>query len=200
MPQLNAGQTRYSPSETGARIKTLRHAVGLTQQEVADRTALSIGFLSQVENGLTSVSLKSLYKISEALGVTATSLLPGETGSPISVVRATDGHWYDLEAGAGTVARDLTTAARDRIETREAILPAGYVSEAWSHAGLEFIHVLSGAMTVELQSHRTEVLHTGDSMLFPAHIPHTWGAGDTDVRLLEIVTHVRGVAPHRTVN
>ena len=194
--QLNAGQTKYSPSETGARIKTLRHAVGLTQQEVADRTDLSIGFISQVENGLTSVSLNSLYRISEALGVTATSLLADDAETPISVVRATDGHWYDLETGSGTVARDLSTTARDRIETREAVLPAGFVSEAWSHAGLEFIHVLSGAMTVELQGHRGEVLYPGDSMLFPAHIPHTWGAGDAEVRLLEIVTHVRGIAPH----
>lgn len=192
--------SRYSQSETGARIKLFRISAGLTQAQVADRTGLSIGFVSQVENGLTSVSLSSLYLISEALGVTAPTLLTEDAGPNISVVRGSASPWYELIAGQGPLARDLTATASQHIETRENILPGDWAcDDPWSHAGLEFLYVLSGTMTVELVGLRIEELHAGDSMLFPAHIPHKWGTTGSDVRVLEVVNHIRGTSPHQDV-
>ena len=53
----------------GQKIKNLRLAAELTQAELADRAQLTKGFISQVENDQTSISLDSLIDILEALGV-----------------------------------------------------------------------------------------------------------------------------------
>ncbi len=53
----------------GEKIKALRLASDLTQAELADRAQLTKGFISQLENDQTSISVDSLADILGALGV-----------------------------------------------------------------------------------------------------------------------------------
>ena len=53
----------------GEKIKALRLASDLTQEELANRASLSKGFISQLENEQTSIQIDSLSDIVEALGV-----------------------------------------------------------------------------------------------------------------------------------
>ena len=48
----------------GAKVKELRVQKGLTQEELADRTELSKGFISQLERDLTSPSIATLMDLS----------------------------------------------------------------------------------------------------------------------------------------
>ncbi len=52
----------------GNKIKELRISNDLTLQELASRSELTKGFLSQVERNLTSPSISTLEDILEALG------------------------------------------------------------------------------------------------------------------------------------
>ena len=52
----------------GEKIKRLRTQHKLTQEELADRSELTKGFISQVERELTSPSIATLVDILEALG------------------------------------------------------------------------------------------------------------------------------------
>ena len=52
----------------GAKIKELRVAKSLTQEELADRAELSKGFISQLERDLTSPSIATLMGILQCLG------------------------------------------------------------------------------------------------------------------------------------
>ena len=52
----------------GNKIKELRIAKNLTQEELADRAELSKGFISQVERDLTSPSIATLIDILQCLG------------------------------------------------------------------------------------------------------------------------------------
>jgi len=52
-----------------SKIKTLRLASDLTQEELANRSQLTKGFISQLENGQTSISVDSLSDILDALGI-----------------------------------------------------------------------------------------------------------------------------------
>ncbi len=52
----------------GNKIKQLRIKNGLTQEELANRSELSKGFISQVERDLTSPSISTLVDILECLG------------------------------------------------------------------------------------------------------------------------------------
>ena len=54
----------------GSKIKRLRIANQLTLEELANRSELTKGFLSQVERNLTSPSITTLEDILEALGTT----------------------------------------------------------------------------------------------------------------------------------
>lgn len=54
--------------DIGGKIKGLRLKLGLTQEELAARTELSKGFISQLERNLTSPSIATLTDILEALG------------------------------------------------------------------------------------------------------------------------------------
>lgn len=53
----------------GANIKKLREDMGLTQDELAGRTAKNKSSISNLENGRGNPALSSLYDIAEALGV-----------------------------------------------------------------------------------------------------------------------------------
>ncbi|MDZ4159664.1 MAG: XRE family transcriptional regulator [Anaerolineaceae bacterium] len=61
-------QTLVRPT-VGSRIKEKRQCEGLSIRELARRTGLTASFISQVENEKANVSLDSLRRISEALGV-----------------------------------------------------------------------------------------------------------------------------------
>ena len=54
--------------EIGSKIKRLRVRLGLTQEELAARTELTKGFISQLERDITSPCIATLMDSLEALG------------------------------------------------------------------------------------------------------------------------------------
>ena len=67
------GLLRLSASELqrkiGEKIRESRKGKGLTLAQMAERTGLSVGFLSQIELGKNSASVDTLYRLSRALGM-----------------------------------------------------------------------------------------------------------------------------------
>jgi DNA-binding NtrC family response regulator len=67
------GLLRLSASELqrriGEKIREGRKAKNLTLAQMAERTGLSVGFLSQIELGKNSASVETLYRIARALGL-----------------------------------------------------------------------------------------------------------------------------------
>src|SRR5437588_6117105 len=73
----------------GRRIRDLRHEHKLSLETVAARTNLSIGFVSQIERGLSSPSLRVLATLADVLGVGIAALFgarPGDDGHSGGVV------------------------------------------------------------------------------------------------------------------
>ncbi|WP_059031864.1 helix-turn-helix domain-containing protein [Tepidanaerobacter syntrophicus] len=54
----------------GTRIKVLRNKKGLTAMQLAEMVSISREHLSAVENGIKPISLTTLQKICDALGIT----------------------------------------------------------------------------------------------------------------------------------
>ncbi|WP_419922043.1 helix-turn-helix domain-containing protein [Candidatus Poriferisodalis sp.] len=186
----------------GQRIRLVRTDLGMTLADVARETGLSTGFLSQVENGLTNVSLGALYRIAGALKITAPELLAQGAEPIVSVVRRDEGVWRSAdEADPPQLARMLTSAPRRRMEIRECVVPPGFRSDpAWTHAGDEILYVLEGTVSVELEGHGVETLEAGDTMVFVANVPHRWIGGDSEARLLNIVVLHPGLSPTLSQN
>jgi len=61
--------------DLGASLRAKRKELKLTMQSVADAAGLSVGFISQVERGLTSPSLGSLASLAAALDTEISSFL-----------------------------------------------------------------------------------------------------------------------------
>ena len=61
--------------EIGRKLRRLRVKLGLTQEELAARTELTKGFISQLENDITSPSIATLMDILEALGTDISAYL-----------------------------------------------------------------------------------------------------------------------------
>lgn len=174
----------------GKRIRDLRLNAGKTLAQVAGETGLSRGFLSQVENGQTNLSLSALYRIAGALETTAPDLLTEGNQPKVSVVRHDEGEWHAAtDYNADQVARSLLSAPRKEIEAHECVIPAGFRSDpAWSHAGQEFLFVLKGHMTIEIEDMGNYELHAGDAITYDARMAHRWiGLGD-ETRVLNVIS------------
>ena len=78
--------------DIGSKIKELRMLNGLTQEELADRSELSKGFISQLENDVTSPSISTLEDILQCLGTTLSEFFAREE-SPVQRVFGQDDYF-----------------------------------------------------------------------------------------------------------
>jgi len=58
----------------GLRIKTLRQERGLSQEKLAEIAYLHRTYINLVESGKRNISLKNIYRLSKALGVSVKEL------------------------------------------------------------------------------------------------------------------------------
>ncbi len=76
----------------GRRLRTLRSERGLSQKMLGRRSGLSGKFIGEVERGLKSISLDSLYRVSIALGIPIAfltdvrDLIPSDEGERILAI------------------------------------------------------------------------------------------------------------------
>ena len=62
----------------GRKIKNIRESKGLTQQEISDKCNFEKSTVSRIEAGRTNLTVKNLYKLSQALGVKIKELVDVE--------------------------------------------------------------------------------------------------------------------------
>lgn len=81
--------TEQDRVEVGRRIKRLRQAQGLSVQQLATHSSVSPGYLSEVERGLSAVSIDKLRQIAEGLKIPVEALFGGdsETGPGSHIVQ-----------------------------------------------------------------------------------------------------------------
>ena len=65
----------------GLRIRELREYCGMSREELAEASDLTVSFITQIERGQKGMSILSLIKLSRVLGVTTDYLLEGKIKS-----------------------------------------------------------------------------------------------------------------------
>ena len=65
----------------GSRLKQARIKAGLTQQELAEKTNLSIAFISRIERGSSHINLKRLSEFCSILDVSEGYILNGASSN-----------------------------------------------------------------------------------------------------------------------
>ena len=132
--------------DIGHRIRQLRVQNGLTLEELASRTELTKGFLSQLERNLTSPSIQTLEDIAEALGVTMSGFFADENREKI-VFTAEDVFVDDQEDL--TIRWIVPNAQKNRMEPIILELQPGASSKVIEpHEGEELGYVLSGRISL----------------------------------------------------
>jgi transcriptional regulator with XRE-family HTH domain len=59
----------------GKNVRRIRHAAGLSQEELALRSGLDRSFVGQVERGERNISLTNIYRLATALKIEPSVLL-----------------------------------------------------------------------------------------------------------------------------
>lgn len=71
------GMNSELQSEVGRRIRELREATGLSQEEFARRAGFARPFFGRIERGTQNISIETLGRIAVALGVDMGRLVEG---------------------------------------------------------------------------------------------------------------------------
>jgi transcriptional regulator with XRE-family HTH domain len=181
-PESDAGEAAVAVA-IGASVRRARTRSGLSTRELAHRAAVSQPFLSNIENGRSTPSVATLYKLAGALGVGTSELLPGGAEEGIEVARAGEGAVSGVDETPGAALATLLTGGPGRLmeSRRFTIRPGQPAGDHFEHAGEDLLHVLHGELHVELggphQPLRTERLRAGDSLWHHGTIPHRWTVG-----------------------
>ncbi|MEU7020813.1 helix-turn-helix domain-containing protein [Streptomyces sp. NPDC046203] len=161
----------------GAAVKRRRRALQLTLAVVAQRSGLSVPFLSQIENERARPSDRSLQRVAEALDTTAAELLAAaEAARTVDVVRAGE------ELGqAGSGLRPLVRG-RHQLQALEVTGEQDAGGEVL-HRNDEVLYVADGAVAVEAEG-RAYGLGRGDTLYLSGGVRHRWRATAPGTRLL----------------
>ena len=134
--------------QIGAKIKALRIANDLTLEELASRSELTKGFLSQLERDLTSPSISTLEDILEALGTNLSEFFAAE---PEEQIVFHQGDFFIDEGEDHTIEWIIPNAQKNEMEPiRLTLKPGGSTVPDNPHEGEEFGYVLSGSVTINL--------------------------------------------------
>lgn len=168
----------------GARARAIRRQKGLLLDDAARRMGVSIGYLSQIERGLSSPSLRVLLKLAETLGASWADLFsqPGVgVSAPALVVRAKDrGELALWRAGVTKQLLTPSTGSALHLYMMEFAPGASSGDELYAHAGEEAGLVLEGVLTLTVET-QSWTLTEGDSYRFVSQRPHRFH-NDSPVR------------------
>lgn len=184
--EKNTG-TEDSKNALGEQLRTSRRHLKMTMKTVADAAGLSVGFISQVERGLTAPSLSSLTSIAQVLGTDVSNFLIQPSGaSPLT--RHRERPTYSVN-DTGLYYERISASFTGNIINSVIIheMP-GYRSEPIQHPGEELLFILDGAITVNIEG-ATTVLETGDSIHFESTRRHSaWNHTEKPAVLLHVGT------------
>ena len=189
----------------GERIAELRKTYSISRETLAERSGLPVELIAGIEDKGHIPDLAPLIKISRALGVRLGTLLDDHEQLGPVITRAGE---------ANDSARFVTGLPPEKITQEEASAkkPQGLTfkslaadkngrhmepfivdiepdarQEKSAHEGEEFIHVVSGKLSLEY-GNNSYILETGDSVYYDSIIPHRVLAADSAAtRILAVI-------------
>lgn len=162
----------------GREVRAFRHQQDMTVAALSEKTGLSMGMLSKIENGNISPSLNTLQALAEALSVPLTAFFRRfeekreavhvKNGEALEIRRAGTraGHQYNLLGHLGSNSSGVVMEPYliTLSETSD-------VFPTFQHDGIELLYILDG----EVRYRHGDTLYdlkAGDSFFFDADAPH----------------------------
>jgi len=168
----------------GQKIKTLRERLGLSLQEVADKTNFSKPILSQIENDVVAPPVATLMRIAKALNVNIGYFFQEEeSGNKAVIVRKNErkqvfrrihedpskiGYYYEALAYPKADKRMEPFHVKFEAVKKEDLI-------FLTHKGEEFVFILEGQLEFTYED-QVYLLDPGDSLYFDSSFPHAFRA------------------------
>ncbi len=172
--------------DIGKKIKQLRLQLNLSQSELGDRCELTKGYISQLENNLTSPSIATLRDILDALGTDLSEFFKREEDNRI-VFSTTD--FFEKQQDGMRLKWIIPNAQKNEMEpVLVELLPEASTSMDFPHEGEEFGYVLEGRICIEL-GNKKHVCKKGESFYYHADKTHNiYNNGKTTAKFLWVST------------
>ena len=175
--------------EIGHQLRALRIQKGLTQEELAERTDLSKGYISQLENDLSSPSMDTFFDILEVLGCHAADFFDEGPEEALTIYRQEDMTMME-DAKHHTMVTWLNPDSNEH-EMEPVILEfaVGGAYKTFQPSLAEaFGYVLEGSIQVKVGK-QVEVVSKGESFYFEAKAKHQISnAAKTTSKVLVVAT------------
>ena len=161
----------------GPVIRRARQKHKLTLQQVADRSELSVSYISQIERNLLTPSVGTLKRIASALDIPAGELMfapqPGATRRMVAVMRK--GQHKRLAFPESSITYSLLTPDLRRRSSALWLVaePGAESGSAMTHEGEDIVIVLKGRLSVDVAGAWHD-LDAGDSITFNSELSHRW--------------------------
>jgi quercetin dioxygenase-like cupin family protein len=190
------GEIRETPEavcdQIGDRIAKLRNEKGLSIAQLSGLTGFDEPMLEQIEANTLCPQLGTLIKLSKALDSALQQLISGEGRANYTVTR---------QDQRKVISRSTTQSGQREAYTYMGLAPevkgrhmeslvvdlkAIPDTERSSHAGEEFIYVLEGMVSLEIEEERFE-LRPGDCAYYQSSLPHLLNALGGEARILAVI-------------
>lgn len=188
--------------EVAERIKAVRESVGLTPEDMAEKTGVSVYEYLAYEGGAKDFSFTFIYKFANATGVEITDLMEGESPKIYSYDITRKGGGLPIARRKGMSYMRLAPKFRNKIG-EPFLVTIPYVDEQFrvphphTHEGQELDIVISGQLKVRIGDNE-EILYEGDSIYYDSGEPHDeWAVGGKDCKFYAVVFGVN--QPHNAL-
>ncbi len=167
----------YSIKEVAERLRGLRDILGISIEEMCEKTGCSPEDYALIENGEKDFSVTFIYKCAEIFGVDLIVLLTGESPKlkRYCVVRNETG--LPVKRREGFEYHHLAYLFKDK-KIEPFLVKAPYLEEEQDkpislsvHEGQEFDYILSGTLKMIIDG-KEKIFTKGDSIIYDSSAPH----------------------------
>ncbi len=174
---MNTNNTYNTLSEIATRIKELREIMGISCEEMAKKTNVTLEKYLSYESGKVDIPFSFIHKCALEFGVEMIDLLEGRSAKLTTYTVTRKGQGQETAKEEGIDIANLAPKFKDKLAEPY------YVTYEYSqaqqnkpihlttHSGQEFDLVLNGKLKVQVGEH-VEVLEEGDSIYYNSSIPH----------------------------
>ena len=163
--------------EMAGRIKELREIEGLTQEQMAAETGVSLGEYQSCEAGHSDLNFAFIYRCAQIFRVDVTDIIEGSSPRLANYTLTRAGEGQHIEHAHGMTYFNMAPHFKKRVAEPLYVL-AEYSDEAQlrpievtTHEGQECDIVLQGQLKVQVGEH-IEILNPGDTIYYNSTAPH----------------------------
>jgi transcriptional regulator with XRE-family HTH domain len=162
----------------GEKIKALRKHNKLTLKQLSELTGFSIGFLSQVERGISSIAIDSLAHVLKVFNIELSNFFqqePLDAGE--GIMRSYEQRFFKSSPRIIESLLSYKVSEFNCLPRIYQLLPAeaevAPPAESYIHEGEEILYILDGVLTLYLRG-KVYSLFPGDCVQLHSSDPHNW--------------------------